>query len=225
MSQLINPTPETPEEAAALQELLDRLPLRDDLRGKSAYGAPHIDVAVQLNTNENTHPVPADVQEAVVQYAANARRPPRAATPIVSLWNCARRRATYLGHDLTKEQIWAANGYQSKCSNRSWFRAVLVKVPQFASHVIHVSDSAPTGPTTSTSRLRVRRIQPEAEHAAEQVRLHRLHIVRLCSPNNPTGTALGPDVVEAVRGQRESNSIVVVMKPTKSLRWPAPNPP
>ena len=32
------------------------LPIRDDLRGKSPYGAPQIDVAVRLNTNENSYP-------------------------------------------------------------------------------------------------------------------------------------------------------------------------
>jgi histidinol-phosphate aminotransferase len=37
-----------------------------------------------------------------------------------------------------------------------------------------------------------------AEHAVAQVREHRPHVVFLCSPNNPTGTALGLDVVEAV---------------------------
>ena len=32
------------------------LPLREDLRGKSPYGAPQLDVSVRLNTNENPHP-------------------------------------------------------------------------------------------------------------------------------------------------------------------------
>src|SRR5699024_6986799 len=31
---------------------LDRMPLREDLRGQSPYGAPQLDVPVQLNTNE-----------------------------------------------------------------------------------------------------------------------------------------------------------------------------
>ena len=35
---------------------LDDLPLREDLRGKSPYGAPQLDVPVRLNTNENPHP-------------------------------------------------------------------------------------------------------------------------------------------------------------------------
>ena len=35
---------------------LTELPLREDLRGKSPYGAPQLNVPVRLNTNENPHP-------------------------------------------------------------------------------------------------------------------------------------------------------------------------
>ena len=53
---------------------LDDLPLRDDLRGKSPYGAPQLAVPVRLNTNENPHPpskalvddVAASVRDAAV---------------------------------------------------------------------------------------------------------------------------------------------------------------
>ncbi|TMR88117.1 histidinol-phosphate transaminase, partial [Nonomuraea basaltis] len=34
---------------------LDDLPIRDDLKGKTPYGAPQIDVPVRLNTNENPY--------------------------------------------------------------------------------------------------------------------------------------------------------------------------
>jgi histidinol-phosphate aminotransferase len=47
-----------------------------------------------------------------------------------------------------------------------------------------------------------------AESAAAQVREHRPHLVLLCSPNNPTGTALGFDVIEAVLA--EAPGVVVV---------------
>jgi len=48
-------------------DVLARLPLRDDLRGRTPYGAPQLDVAVQLNTNENSYPVPPEVVEAIVE--------------------------------------------------------------------------------------------------------------------------------------------------------------
>ncbi len=50
-----------------------------------------------------------------------------------------------------------------------------------------------------------------AESAASQVREHRPNIVILCSPNNPTGTALGLDVIKAVyEAASENNAIVIV---------------
>ena len=59
---------------------LDQLPLRDDLRGKTPYGAPQLDVAVRLNTNENPYPPPpelvADVTAAVAEAARHLHRYP-----------------------------------------------------------------------------------------------------------------------------------------------------
>jgi acetyl esterase/lipase len=56
------------------------LPLRDNLRGKSAYGAPQLDVAVRLNTNENPHPPSRalidDVAASVGAAAAQLHRYP-----------------------------------------------------------------------------------------------------------------------------------------------------
>lgn len=50
-----------------------------------------------------------------------------------------------------------------------------------------------------------------AADAAEQVRAAAPNIVFLCSPNNPTGTALGLDVVEAVyEAGAASNAIIIV---------------
>ena len=47
---------------------LTDLPLREELRGKSAYGAPQLTVAYQLNTNENPYPPsPALVADLVAE--------------------------------------------------------------------------------------------------------------------------------------------------------------
>ena len=59
---------------------IDDLPLRDNLRGKSPYGAPQLKVSVVLNTNENPHPpsdaLIADVAESVRTAAAELHRYP-----------------------------------------------------------------------------------------------------------------------------------------------------
>ena len=67
-----------PERGRAIT--VDDLPLRENLRGKSAYGAPQLRVPVILNTNENPHaPSPAlidDVAASVREAAAVLHRYP-----------------------------------------------------------------------------------------------------------------------------------------------------
>ena len=45
--------------------------LRPDLRGRTPYGAPQLDVPVRLNTNENSYPVPQVVVDAVLVALAD----------------------------------------------------------------------------------------------------------------------------------------------------------
>ena len=54
---------------------LGDIPIRDDLRGKSLYGAPMIDVPVTLNVNENTHPVPEEVRKSILEAISEAMKP------------------------------------------------------------------------------------------------------------------------------------------------------
>ena len=53
---------------------LDDLPLRDDLKGMTPYGAPQAPLPVALNVNENTHPVPDDVIADIVGRVTEALR-------------------------------------------------------------------------------------------------------------------------------------------------------
>ena len=49
------------------------LPLRNELRDKNPYGAPQLNVAIRLNTNENPYsPSPALVAELKRRIAAHA---------------------------------------------------------------------------------------------------------------------------------------------------------
>src|SRR6186997_1010154 len=88
---------------------LDDLPIRDDLRGRTPYGAPQKSVPVALNVNENTHPIPENVAHDVVARVAAAimtlnRYPDREFSAL------RQALADYLGHGLDPAQIWAANG-------------------------------------------------------------------------------------------------------------------
>lgn len=83
---------------------LAKLPIRDDLRGRSPYGAPMIDVPVTLNVNENTHPMPQEVIDAISAEIASAastlnRYPDREFTQL------REELAAYLGHGLTAARV------------------------------------------------------------------------------------------------------------------------
>ena len=187
--------------APTTADVLARLPLRDDLRGRTPYGAPQLDVAVRLNTNENSYDVPPEVVEAIVEAVAVEavtlnRYPDREFTALRT------DLASYLGHDLTPEQIWAGNGSNEVLQHivqafAGPGRTALGFTPAYSMHPL-ISTGAGA---VWIDGLRGTEHDPfdlTAQHAVEQVREHRPHVVFLCSPNNPTGTALGPDVVEAV---------------------------
>ena len=53
---------------------IDDLPVRDELRGKSPYGAPQLDVPVRLNTNENPYPLPEPLVERITERVREAAR-------------------------------------------------------------------------------------------------------------------------------------------------------
>lgn len=183
---------------------LDQLPLRDDLRGRSPYGAPQLDVAVRLNTNENSYDVPDDVVQAVVAALAEQvpqlnRYPDREATALRS------DLAAYLGHGLVTEQVWAANGSNEVLQQVLQAfggpgRTALGFTPAYSMHPILTVGSG----STWVDGQRDDDFDLDADHVARQVREVDPDVVFLCSPNNPTGTALHPDVVtsayEAARG-------------------------
>ena len=92
---------------------LEDLPLREDLRGKSPYGAPQLDVPVRLNTNENPHPptqaLVDDVAQSVRTVAAELHRyPDRDAVALRT--DLAAYVSAATGVPLGVENLWAANG-------------------------------------------------------------------------------------------------------------------
>lgn len=174
------------------------LPVRDDLRGRSPYGAPQLDVPVRLNTNENSYPLPADLVEAIGAAALRVagglnRYPDRDALALRA------DLAGYLGHGLVTEQVWAANGsneilQQLLQAFAGPGRTALGFTPSYSMHPII---AASTG-TAWLDGMREGDFTVLPARAAAQVRAHEPDVVFLTSPNNPTGTALPLDVVRAV---------------------------
>ena len=92
---------------------LEDLPLRGDLRGRTPYGAPQLDVPYRLNTNENPYPPPpalvADITAAAQEVAATLNRyPDRDAVALRT--ELAAYLASSTGVPLRVENLWAANG-------------------------------------------------------------------------------------------------------------------
>jgi histidinol-phosphate aminotransferase len=184
------------------------LPLRDDLRDLTPYGAPQLDVPIRLNTNENPYPPPAELVADVESSLAAAvrdlnRYPDRESVALRSAL------AGYLGHGITTDQVWAANGsneilQQLLMAFGGAGRSALGFVPSYAMHHLIARATA----TTWQSIYRKDDFSLDPDRAARDVAEVKPDIVFLCSPNNPTGTALDPGVVEAVLAQAPGMVVV-----------------
>ncbi|AZZ54754.1 histidinol-phosphate transaminase [Rathayibacter iranicus] len=187
---------------------LDDLPLRDDLRGKHPYGAPQAVVPVALNVNENTHPVPDEVIADIIGRVSVAlqtvnRYPDREFRELRDAL------AGYLGHGLTSDGVWAANGSNEVLQHVLQAfggpgRSLLGFAPTYSMYSILASGSG----TAWIPVDRQAAFEVGAEYAAEHVHRARPDIVFLCAPNNPTGTPLDLAVIESVYDATEG--IVVV---------------
>ncbi len=184
------------------QITVDDLPLRDNLRGKSAYGAPQLKVPVVLNTNENPHPpspeLIADVAESVGAAAAELHRyPDRDAVALRS--DLAAYLSAATGTHLGVENVWAANGsneilQQLLQAFGGLGRAALGFVPSYSMHPI-ISDG------TDTTWLEAKRsadFSLDIDYAVGEISARRPDIVFVTSPNNPTGASISNDGLRAI---------------------------
>lgn len=211
--QTVQPTSSNglPSDALTREERLAQLPLREDLRGQHPYGAPQLDVPIMLNVNENTYGVPQDVQEAIADAISEAvsslnRYPDREFTELREAL------AEYLGHGLSPDQLWAANGSNEVLQQLLQAfggpgRSALGFPPTYSMYPLL---AAGTG-TAYLKGVRDADYALSPESAARQVRELAPNVVFLCSPNNPTGTALGLDVVEAVYEAGEASQTLVIV--------------
>lgn len=152
---------------------------------------------VALNVNENTHPVPADVAADIVARVAAAvggvnRYPDREFTELREAF------ARYLGHGLTADAIWAANGSNEVLQHILQAfggpgRSLLGFAPTYSMYPLLASGTG----TSYLAGSRDADYELSPETAAAQIREVDPDIVILCSPNNPTGTPLDLDTIEA----------------------------
>ena len=192
-------------------------PLREELRGIAPYGAPQLDVPVQLNVNENPYgPSQAVVDDVAASVAAATaqlnRYPDREFTELRTAL------ASYLnssgGSGITPDQVWAANG-----SNEVMLqllqafggpgRIAVSFAPTYSMFPEYARD-AMTGWVVGH---RESDFSLDLDAARTLVLEERPSLVLLPSPNNPTGTALPPEAVTTLceaAARYEPGGIVVV---------------
>ncbi len=173
-------------------------PLRHDLAGRTPYGAPQIDALVRLNTNENPFgPSAGLAREIAAAAAAEAtalnRYPDRDAIEL------RRDLASYLGHGLRTDQVWAANGSNEVIQQLHQAfggpgRSALGFEPSYSMHPI----IAATASTRWINGEREADFSLDPERIAAQVAELRPDLVFLTSPNNPTGTAVPLAAIERI---------------------------
>ncbi len=188
-------------------------PLREALVGEVPYGAPQIDVPVQLNTNENPYgpsaAAAADIADSVREAALTLNRyPDREAVGL------RQGLADYLngdgGQGLSVANVWAANG-----SNEVMLqllqafggpgRRALSFAPTYSMYPEYARDSL----TEWVAGRREEDFSLDLDAARRKVLEVQPSVVLLPSPNNPTGTALPPEAV-SVLCEAAGNGIVVI---------------
>ncbi|WP_018684513.1 histidinol-phosphate transaminase [Actinokineospora enzanensis] len=180
--------------APGARAALSDLPLREDLRGRTPYGAPQLDVPVQLNTNENPYPPPpelvADITAAVAEIAGTLHRyPDRDAVALRA--ELADYLAGATGAPLTAANLWAANGSNEILQQLLQAfggpgRTALGFEPSYSMHpIIAAGTRTEWAPTPRRADFSL-----DVDAAAAVIAERAPDVVFVTSPNNPTGQSV-----------------------------------
>ncbi|MFI8179774.1 histidinol-phosphate transaminase [Actinacidiphila glaucinigra] len=195
---------------------IDDLPIRDELRGKSPYGAPQLDVPVRLNTNENPYPLPGPLVDRITERVREAARdlnryPDRDAVELRT--ELAKYLTRTAGHGVGLANVWAANGSNEVIQQLLQTfggpgRTAIGFEPSYSMHGL-ISRSTGTGWIAGPRRADFTIDVAAAERVIAE---RRPNVVFVTSPNNPTGTAVAADTVVALyeAAQAARPSLVVV---------------
>ena len=189
------------------------LPLREDLRGKSPYGAPQLEVPVRLNTNENPHPptkaLVDDVTASVQAVAGELHRyPDRDAVALRT--DLAAYLTAQTGVALDVENLWAANGSNEILQQLLQAfggpgRSAIGFVPSYSMHPI-ISDG------TQTKWLVANRADDfsvDIDVAVAAVKEHSPDIVFVASPNNPSGQSVPLEELRRLLEAMDTGMLIV----------------
>ncbi|SHL83074.1 histidinol-phosphate transaminase [Actinacidiphila paucisporea] len=195
---------------------IEDLPIRDELRGQSPYGAPQLDVAVRLNTNENPYPLPEALVARIAERVAEAARglnryPDRDAVELRTALAAYLSRTA--GHRVGLAQVWAANGSNEIIQQLLQTfggpgRRAIGFEPSYSMHAL-ISRGTGTGWISGPRRAD---FTIDVAAAVREIAERRPEVVFVCSPNNPTGTAVAAEtVVELYEAAQAARPCLVVV--------------
>lgn len=181
---------------------LNDLPIREELRGEHAYGAPQLNVAVRLNTNENPYP-PSDalIEELAHEVAQTARElnryPERDSVALRK--ELAHYISRQTGVEVSFEQVWAANGSNEVLQQLLQAfggpgRTALGFQPSYSMHPI-------LSKGTQTKFLNCPRgedFRIDLDAALASISKEQPNIVFVTTPNNPTGDVTPLATIESI---------------------------
>lgn len=166
------------------------LPLREDLRELTPYGAPQLPSLARLNTNENPYPPSPQLVQAIAKRVAEVaqslnRYPDREAADLREAL------ADFLnelsGLHLSMEQIWAANGSNEVIQSLFLAFGGQVALGFTPSYSMHPLIARVTGTPWIDGERRAD-FTIDAVAASAQILSTRATLTFITTPNNPTGT-------------------------------------
>jgi histidinol-phosphate aminotransferase len=181
-----------------------RVPVRDDLVATTPYGAPQLDVAVRLNTNETPYPPP---QVFFDRLAARLPELPLQRYPDRRVGELRTALGARFGRGA--DQVWAAAGsnevlLQLFQAYGGPGRRLLLTSPGYSAHPL-IARAASTD-VVEVELAPDFTLDPVA--ATEAAKRSGAHVICVASPHTPAGTLVAHDVVRALHDA--SDALVVV---------------
>ncbi len=191
------------------------LPLREDLKNLSPYGAPQISGVLHLNTNENPFPLPQPVVEAIStrinQRIADLNRYPDRDAVLLR-----EKLANYINllsqTSFSKENVWAANGSNEvlqtlllACGGPT--SLALGFTPSYSVHPLIAQITA----TPWIAGFREPTFSLDIDAAVEKILTANPRLVFITTPNNPTGNVLPlADIFRIAEAAASISALLVV---------------
>ncbi len=191
------------------------LPLREDLKDQSPYGAPQLPLEVKLNTNENPFSLsPALVKklsEAIANSAKDFNRyPDRDAIELRS--ELAKYLSSTTGVNLSVDQIWAANGSNEIIQTLflAFAGAGVNSLGFTPSYSMHENIARSTG-TNWIIGERLSDFSIDLSSALKEISTQKPKLVFITTPNNPTGTSTAiSDIRKIIEASAQVGGLTII---------------